>query len=212
MDGLELLIQTVWCTARDRYARRKHDQRQGLLFDMPGQQYLPGIGPGRWVTIGGDKGPDGRRHGGRPVFIGADGEMKTGKFAGMTPEEAFKGHKEKSRNRESEDEKQTGSKVGKQAPLFDSMDDADEGRPDESESPEDQIKEIEQAAEALEEAAPEAGSNGLEYESALQEAIKDAQEVVANADWATAAGERDAMQRVIDIATPPRARSAPLGS
>lgn len=52
----------------------------------------------RWITIGGDTGADGHKHGGHPVKISKDGEIKAGlggKFNGRKIGEAFdSGHKD----------------------------------------------------------------------------------------------------------------------
>jgi hypothetical protein len=55
----------------------------------PGQMSFDDHDGGKWITIGSEQGSDGGKHGGHPVYIGKDGEMKTGKFAGKTLGEAF---------------------------------------------------------------------------------------------------------------------------
>lgn len=68
-------------------AKKKMMAAQPHLFDShAGQENL---GVGRWITIGAEKDEDGEHHGGHHVFIGNDGKMKTGKFAGQTMDEAF---------------------------------------------------------------------------------------------------------------------------
>jgi hypothetical protein len=69
----------------DHYAKRKSLRTdQPHLFDSHDD-----LGMGHWITIGGDKGPSGSHEGGHAVFVGEDGKMKTGKFAGQTMKEAF---------------------------------------------------------------------------------------------------------------------------
>lgn len=59
----------------------------------PGQMSFDDLDGGRWITIGSESGADGGKHGGHHVYIGKDGEMKTGKFAGQKLSEAFGGGK-----------------------------------------------------------------------------------------------------------------------
>lgn len=70
----------------------------------PGQMSFDDQDGGRWITIGSEQGADGGKHGGHPVYIGKDGEMKTGKFAGKTLGEAFGGGKSKSLHEMSQEE------------------------------------------------------------------------------------------------------------
>lgn len=71
-------------------AKKKMMAAQPHLFDShAGQENL---GVGRWITIGAEKDEDGQHHGGHHVFVGGDGRMKTGAFAGKTMDEAFGGH------------------------------------------------------------------------------------------------------------------------
>ncbi|MBX3422223.1 MAG: hypothetical protein KF752_11770 [Pirellulaceae bacterium] len=69
--------------AIERYAARRK------VASSPGQMTFDDHDGGRWITIGSEHSADGGRHGGHPVYIGKDGEMKTGKFAGKTLDEAF---------------------------------------------------------------------------------------------------------------------------
>lgn len=75
----------------EQYAARlkQLQSAQPHLFDShKGQENL---GVGRWITIGSEKAADGEHHGGHHVFVGEDGKMKTGAFAGQTMQEAFGG-------------------------------------------------------------------------------------------------------------------------
>jgi hypothetical protein len=71
------------CVEVDRYARSKANPHSPALFDDAGNA--------RWITIGGDVGADGKKHGGHPVKITKDGTMLTGHFAGKKVDEAFGG-------------------------------------------------------------------------------------------------------------------------
>jgi hypothetical protein len=76
---------------------------QPSLFETSKQPHLDTLGPGRWITIHAEQEHEGSGH---HVFVGDDGKMKTGQFAGKTMEEAF-GGKEPDRNvggKESADE------------------------------------------------------------------------------------------------------------
>lgn len=68
------------------------------------------LGEGQWITIGGDKGADGKRVGGQAALIGKDGKLKTGAFAGSTMEEAF-GKGGKADQKESNDQSRDGAIV-----------------------------------------------------------------------------------------------------
>lgn len=73
-----------------QYAARKKnpDLGQPSLFETSAKPYLNELGPGRWITIhSSDHG--GESHGGHRVYIGDDGKMKTGRFAGKTMAESF---------------------------------------------------------------------------------------------------------------------------
>ncbi|MFO0940088.1 MAG: hypothetical protein U0930_04910 [Pirellulales bacterium] len=74
-------------------ARKKAKSSPGqLTFDDLGggrQLTFDDLGAGHWVTIGSEHGSNGSNHGGHRVFIGDDGKMKTGKFAGQSLSEAF---------------------------------------------------------------------------------------------------------------------------
>lgn len=73
-----------------QYAARKRnpDLGQPSLFETSNQPHLNKLGPGRWITIHSEKGEHGS-HGGHAVYIGDDGKIKTGKFAGKSMDKAF---------------------------------------------------------------------------------------------------------------------------
>lgn len=76
----------------EQYAKKaKNEKRQTLLFGGESDD----LGAGRWITIHSEEGSDGSHHGGQHVFVGADGKMKTGNFAGQTMGEAFGKSEEK---------------------------------------------------------------------------------------------------------------------
>ena len=50
-------------------------------FTEMAQDAKDGEEEGHWVTIGGERGADGEKHGGRPVFISGSGVIKKGKNA-----------------------------------------------------------------------------------------------------------------------------------
>lgn len=80
-----------------QYAARKKknpDLGQPSLFETSNQPHLDDLGPGRWITIHSEKGEGGNK-GGHRVYIGDDGKMKTGRFAGQTMNEAFGKSKQK---------------------------------------------------------------------------------------------------------------------
>jgi hypothetical protein len=66
----------------DRYSRKNRDTKTMSLFDDEGNA-------SKWITIGGEPGADGKRHGGHPVKVSKDGTMLTGHFAGKKLDEAF---------------------------------------------------------------------------------------------------------------------------
>jgi hypothetical protein len=70
-----------------QYAAKKKnpDLQQPSLFETSVQPKLDDLGPGRWITI--HSGDDNK--GGHRVYIGDDGKMKTGRFAGQSMTEAF---------------------------------------------------------------------------------------------------------------------------
>ncbi len=80
----------------DQYAARKKnpDLGQPSLFETSHQPHLKDLGAGRWITIHAGQGESGN-HGGHAVFVGDDGKMKTGKFAGKSMSEAFGARKPK---------------------------------------------------------------------------------------------------------------------
>lgn len=84
-----LAVETVQYAAR----KKNPDLMQPSLFDTSPQRKLADLGAGHWITM--NSGSDGE--GGHRVFIGDDGKMKTGKFAGKTFQEAFGKTKEKTK-------------------------------------------------------------------------------------------------------------------
>ncbi len=79
----------------DYAARKKNpDLMQPSLFDASPQRKLADLGAGHWITMHASEAGEG----GHRVFVGDDGKMKTGKFAGKTFGEAFsKSRAEKSK-------------------------------------------------------------------------------------------------------------------
>jgi hypothetical protein len=67
----------------EQYAKKK-----GVMAAQP-HLFDSHLGAGHWITIGAERKEGGDHHGGHHVFVGKDGEMKTGKFAGQTMEQAF---------------------------------------------------------------------------------------------------------------------------
>ncbi len=68
----------------EQYARVKPNPHSPALFDDQGNA--------RWITIGSEKGEDGKSHGGHHVKIDNEGKMLTGQFAGQTLKQAFGDH------------------------------------------------------------------------------------------------------------------------
>ncbi len=71
-------------TVVERYARSRPNAHSPALFDDEGNA--------RWITIGAEKGEDGKSHGGHHVQIDREGKMLTGQFAGQTLKQAFGDH------------------------------------------------------------------------------------------------------------------------
>lgn len=93
MSAIELFDLIMGRTAIHQYSVRKKARSSPgqMTFDDLGggkQMTFDDLGAGHWVTIGSEKGSEGN-HGGHRVFIGDDGKMKTGKFAGQSMQEAF---------------------------------------------------------------------------------------------------------------------------
>lgn len=68
---------------RDLYAKNRDTKTKSLFGDDDEKE------GGHWLTIGSEKGSGGESHGGHHVFVGDDGKMKTGAFAGQTMQQAF---------------------------------------------------------------------------------------------------------------------------
>ena len=68
-------------------------------FTEMAQDAKDGEEDGHWVTIGGERGADGEKHGGRPVFISGSGTIKKGlsKSSAKAASSALKGKRAKAR-------------------------------------------------------------------------------------------------------------------
>lgn len=82
-----------------QYAARKKnpDLGQPSLFETSAKPYLNELGPGRWITIHSSE-DGGESRGGHRVYIGDDGKMKTGRFAGQSMKDAFGGKAKEKRS------------------------------------------------------------------------------------------------------------------
>lgn len=92
--NLTTLVLSAWNSAtQSRYQATGEVDRYGRV-----NRHSPSLfgddGNAKWITIGGEPGPDGKKHGGHHVQIDKEGTMLTGKFAGQKLGEAF-GHQGK---------------------------------------------------------------------------------------------------------------------